>query len=72
MRYDFSEPGKDICDRILCPMKAAFKRYCNKGHDILADRDMQTARKKIPVRGTTAGVVLNERQEYNCKVKEDP
>ena len=24
-RYDFSEPqqGKDVCDRVLCPMKAA-------------------------------------------------
>ena len=53
-------------------MKAAFKRYCNKGHDILADRDMQTAPKKRPVRGTTVGVVLHERQEYNSKVKEDP
>ena len=35
--YDFSEPqyGKDVCDRILCPMKTCIRRFCNEGHDIL-------------------------------------
>ncbi|KAL9956227.1 hypothetical protein ACROYT_G037675 [Oculina patagonica] len=30
-RYDFSEPqyGKDVCDRILCPMKSAIQRFPN-------------------------------------------
>ena len=34
-RYDFSEPqqGKDVCDRVLCPMKK--KAYCAEGHDIM-------------------------------------
>ncbi len=34
-RYDFSEPqqGKDICDRVLCPMKATIRKYCSQGHD---------------------------------------
>ncbi len=34
--YDYSEPqyGKDICDRIICPMKAALKKYCNEGNDL--------------------------------------
>ena len=43
--YNISEPqhGKDICDRILCPMKAAVKRYCNDVHDSLTAKDMQTA-----------------------------
>ena len=36
-------------------MKAAVKRYCNEGHDILMAQDMQTALKERPVRGTTAG-----------------
>ena len=29
--YDYSEPqyGKDICDRIICPIKGALKKYCN-------------------------------------------
>jgi len=28
-QYDSSEPqyGKDVCDRILCPMKSAIRRY---------------------------------------------
>ena len=32
-RYDFSEPqqGKDICDRVLCPMKAAIRSIAMKG-----------------------------------------
>ena len=31
-RYDFSEPqsGKDVCDRIISPMKGAIRRYCNE------------------------------------------
>ena len=34
--YDLSEPqsGKDVCDRVLCPLKGAIRRYCNKGHDV--------------------------------------
>ena len=74
MRYDFSEPqhGKDICDRILCPMKAAVKRYCNKGYDILADRGMQTAPKKRPVRGTTAGVFCMNDKNITVKLKKIP
>jgi hypothetical protein len=29
--YHFSEPqcGKDICDRILCPLKSSIRTYCN-------------------------------------------
>ena len=29
VRYDYSEPqyGKHMCNRILCPMKAAVRRY---------------------------------------------
>ena len=28
-RYDFSEAqqGKDVCDRVLCPMKAAIRKH---------------------------------------------
>ena len=63
VRYDYSEPqyGKDVCDRILCPMKAAIRRYCNEGHDIVTLQDMHTALKKRPVQGTTAAVCcINE------------
>ena len=57
-RYDFSEPqyGKDVCDRILCPMKSSIRRYCNEGHDVLSAKDMRTALSERPVRGTTACV----------------
>ena len=43
--YHFSEPqnGKDVCDRILCPVKLAIRRYCNEGHDILTAQDMRKA-----------------------------
>ena len=36
VRYDHSEPqaGKDMCDRILCPLKASIRKYCNEGHDV--------------------------------------
>lgn len=58
MRYDHSEPqsGKDICDRILCPLKASIRRYCNEGNDIATAQDMYTALKERPVNGTTATV----------------
>ena len=57
-RYDFSEPqsGKDVCERILCPLKGAIRRYCNEGHDVLTASDMYTALKERPVQGCTASV----------------
>ncbi|CAH3127975.1 unnamed protein product [Porites lobata] len=65
-RYDFSEPqyGKDICDRILCPMKASIRRYCNEGHDVVSAKDMRVALSERPVQGTTASVcAMNETQK---------
>ena len=65
-RYNFSEPqsGKDVCDRILCPMKGAIRRYCNEGLDILTARDMRTALKERSVQGCTAAVCqVNESQK---------
>lgn len=57
-RYDFSEPqyGKDVCDRILCPMKTCIRRFCNEGHDILTAGDMRKALSERPVKGTSACV----------------
>lgn len=57
-RYDYSEPqfGKDICDRILCPMKLSLRNYCNEGNDILNAHDMRNALYQRPVRGTTVAV----------------
>ncbi|CAH3171677.1 unnamed protein product, partial [Porites lobata] len=64
--YDFSEPqyGKDICDRILCPMKSSIRRYCNEGHDVVSAKDMRVALSERPVQGTTASVcAMNETQK---------
>ena len=61
--YHFSEPqsGKDICDRILCPMKTSIRTYCNEGHDVRTAVDMRDALTQHPVKGTTAAVsVVNE------------
>ena len=60
--HDFSEPqhGKDVCDRILCPMKAFIRRYCNEGHDILTADDMPSALSERCVKGTSACVCLTD------------
>ena len=57
-RYDVSEPqfGKDTCDRILCPMKGAIRRYCNEGHDFLSAQYMYCAPKERQVKGSNAAV----------------
>ena len=44
------------CDRILCPMKASIKRFCNEGNDITSASDIRKALKERPVKGTTASV----------------
>ena len=74
VRYDYSEPkhGKDVCDRILCPMKAAVRRYCNKGHYIVMAQDMQIALKERPVQGTTAAVFCVDKDSTTLKIKKIP
>ena len=65
-QYDFSEPqhGKDVCDRILCPMKSGIRRYCREGNEVLSARVMRTALSERPVRGTIACVwLVNETQK---------
>ena len=71
VRYDHSEPqhGKDLCDRILCPMKVAIRRYCNEGHDIVTAHDMQVALDKRPVQGTTAAVFCVSEEKETLKMK---
>ncbi|CAB3977712.1 Retrovirus-related Pol poly [Paramuricea clavata] len=57
-RYDYSEPqhGKDLCDRILCPLKTSIRKFCNEGNDITTAAQMRYALKERPVKGTTASV----------------
>ena len=71
VRYDHSEPqhGKDLCDRILCPMKAAIRRYCNEGHDIVTAHDMQVALDRRPVQETTAAVFCVSEEKKTLKMK---
>ena len=70
-RFDHSEPqhGKDICDRILCPMKAAIRTFCNEGHDIVEANDMHIALKERQVKGTTAAVCSVDESNKNAEVR---
>ena len=74
VRYDHSKPqsGKDICDRILCPMKAAIRRYCNEGLDVVSAQDMYTALKERPVKGTTATVCAIQEQYATLEISKIP
>ena len=70
MAYDFSEPqqGKDICDRVLCPMKAAIRKFCAEGHDIVNVKHMREALKERPVKGTTGAVGLLDESSKNLEI----
>ncbi|CAB4028800.1 Retrovirus-related Pol poly, partial [Paramuricea clavata] len=70
-RYDYSEPqyGKDVCDRILWPMKTCIRRYCNEGHDILCAESMRTALSERPVKGTSACVCEVDEEKETLQVK---
>lgn len=74
VRYDHSEPqhGKDVCDRILCPMKATIRRYCNEGHDVITAEDMHEALMKRSIRGTTAAVCCINEANTTLKIKKIP
>ena len=70
-RNDFSErqSSKDVCDRILCPMKGALRWYCNEGHDILTAADMRTALEGKPSQGFTSAVRRVNETEKDLEVK---
>ena len=63
--YDYSEPqhGKDICDRTLCPVKQAIRKYSDEGHDILRARNMRKALLERLVRRVTASI--NKKEDSN-------
>ena len=70
VRYDHSEPqaGKDMCDRILCPLKASIRRYCNEGHDVVSAKNMHTVLKERTVRGMTASVCIVQEQNSPLEI----
>lgn len=39
--------NKDICDRIISPLKSSIRKYCNEGHDILNAMDMHSASSSV-------------------------
>ena len=70
-RFDHSEPqhGKDICDRILCPMKAAIRTFCDEDHDILTANDMHIALKERQIKGTNAAVCSVDESNKNAEIR---
>ena len=68
--YHYSEPqsGKDICDRILCPMKTSIRTYYNEGHDVLTAVDMRDALTQHPVKGTTVAVSVIDESKNTLSV----
>ena len=70
--YDYSEPayGKDVCNRILCPMKSLICCYCDEGHDINYAADMRTPLLERPVQGVTASVcAIDEKKKTLMSTK---
>ena len=74
LKYYHSEPqyGKDVCDRILCPMKAAIRCYCSEGNDVITAEDMHVALMKRQVRGTTAAVCCVNEDSRTLKINKIP
>lgn len=50
-------------------MKAAIRRYCNEGHNIVTAHGMQIALDKRPVWGTTAAVFCINEENNTLKMK---
>ena len=55
--------GKDVCDRIISPLKGALRRYCDEGHDILTASDMYQALQARQVKRTTPVVCEIDRSQ---------
>ncbi|CAB4040930.1 Hypothetical predicted protein [Paramuricea clavata] len=72
--YHYSEPknGKDVCDRILCPMKLARKTYCNEDNDILSASDMTKALTERRVKGTAACVNTISEANKSLEIRDIP
>ncbi|XP_068756088.1 uncharacterized protein [Montipora capricornis] len=73
-RYDLSEPqfGKDVCDRVISPLKGAIRRYCNEGHDVISAADIHRALKARQFKGCTAAVCELDRTGLEIKVNRIP
>ena len=70
-QYDYSEPqqGKDICDRIICPLKSSIHTYCNEGNDIISAYDIHATHTAHPEKGTSSSVNQINQSVSQLKVK---
>ena len=59
----------DICDRILCPIKAAIITFRNEGYYILTANDIHTALNERLVKGTTTTVCSVDESNKNAEGK---
>jgi hypothetical protein len=50
-------------------MKAAIRKYCSEGHDIMNATNMRGALEKRPVKGTTAAVGLLNESKNKLKIR---
>ena len=57
-----------MCDRNLCPLKASIRRYCNESHNVVSAKNIHTALKERPVRGTTASVCIVQEQNSTLEI----
>ena len=69
--YAFSElqSGKDICDRILCPLKTSIREHCSEDHDIWTASDMSEALIKHLVSRTSTSVNIVDKSRESLEVK---
>ena len=57
-----------MCHRNLCPLKASIRRYCNESHNVDSAKNIHTALKERPVRGTTASVCIVQEQNSTLEI----
>ena len=57
-----------MCDRNLCPLQALVRRYCNESHNVVSAKNIHTALKERPVRGTTASVCIVQEQNSTVQI----
>ena len=59
-----------MCDRILCPLKASIRRYCNESHDVVSAKDTKTSYRieRETGQGTTASVCIVQEQNSTLEI----
>ena len=70
--FHFSEPGqgKHICDWIICPMKAALKKFGDEGNNILNANDIENSFERETSSQNYSICLQNKRSEEFLRDKE--